>query len=119
MASGAEYRPHERADRADDRIDADWLPGQHPACETLTPAGESPSETETVVVCAKHDEVVGALRCRVRPADGTGLNVWLHAREDFEVTAALVALADLTSATGRCMRVPAPATATGIPGPAH
>ncbi|MFI8294075.1 GNAT family N-acetyltransferase [Streptomyces sp. NPDC085614] len=97
-------------------IDADRLLGQHPAREILTRSGESPRETEILVVCDEHGRVAGAVRCRVRPADGAGLIVWLHGREDFEVIAALIALARARLGHRTVYACTSPATATDIPG---
>ncbi|MFD9624144.1 GNAT family N-acetyltransferase [Streptomyces virginiae] len=94
-------------------IDADWLPGQQQAHELLTPAGESP---HTLVVCDPHGEVVGAVLCQVRTEDDAGLIVWLHGREDFEVIAALIALARAQLGNRVLYACTGPATATGIPG---
>lgn len=92
-------------------IDADWMPGQLPARET-TPE----PDRETLVVVDPQSRVAGVVCCRVRPADGAGLIVWLHGREDFGVMAALVALARARLGRRPLYACTGPATATGIPG---
>ncbi|MFB7867912.1 GNAT family N-acetyltransferase [Streptomyces sp. NPDC056069] len=99
-----------------DLIDTGRMPGGRPAWEILMPE-EAPGGSGVFVVCDERGEVAGAVRCAVRPADGAGLIVWLHSREDLEVTAALIALAGAHLADRPVLYAcTGPATATGIPG---
>ncbi|MFI8829316.1 GNAT family N-acetyltransferase [Streptomyces sp. NPDC053431] len=59
---------------------------------------------------------MGVVRCQVQAAGGAGLIVWLHGREDFEVIAALIALARARLGDRELYACTGPATATGIPG---
>lgn len=109
--------PTARAMTADDEsavaslIDADRLPGQLAARErSLEPDGE------TLVVVGRQGLLAGVVCCRVRPSDGAGLIMWLHGREDFDVVAALIALARAHLGRRPLYACTGPATATGIPG---
>ncbi|MFJ1562194.1 GNAT family N-acetyltransferase [Streptomyces mirabilis] len=116
--SGLTARPMAQGDIAAvlELIDADELPGRCPARETLASTGTGLRRADTLVVCDQHGQVAGAVRCGLRAADGAGLIVWLHGREEFETVAALIALARAHLGSRPLYACTGPATATGIPG---
>ncbi|MEU1409222.1 GNAT family N-acetyltransferase [Streptomyces sp. NPDC005728] len=97
-------------------IDADRLPGQSPARDILASTGTGIRRAGILMVCDQQGRVAGAVRCGLRAADGAGLIVWLHGREEFETVAALIALARAHLGSRPLYACTGPATATGIPG---
>lgn len=76
-------------------IAADQLPGQ-PAPDVYmlaAPARDGLTETATMVLTDAHNAVQGVVHCASRPSDGAGLIGWIHAHEDFDTLAALIATA--------------------------
>jgi ribosomal protein S18 acetylase RimI-like enzyme len=74
---------------------ADLLPGQ-PAPDTYllaAPGRDGLAETSTLVLTYTGDDVQGVVHCAIRASDGAGLIGWVHAREDFDALAALIATA--------------------------
>ncbi|MFE0654066.1 hypothetical protein ACFVZH_36525 [Streptomyces sp. NPDC059534] len=94
--SGLIVRPMSPGDHAAvvSLIDADWLPGQHHPSHRFPPRpAKRLREAEILIVSRAHGEVAGMLDAGVRPADGAGLIVRLHGREDFEILTTLIAVA--------------------------
>ncbi|MFF3404329.1 hypothetical protein ACFYW6_38605 [Streptomyces sp. NPDC002659] len=95
-------------------IDADWLPGQLPARQSLPSAGVvALRKTHTLAVL---DTTRWQERCPAGcgPAMRRG-DRRLHGREDFEVIATLIALAPAHLGMRPLYACTGPATATGIP----
>ncbi|MFI9825664.1 GNAT family N-acetyltransferase [Streptomyces sp. NPDC052013] len=78
-------------------VRADWLPGQpEPDPQLLTGQprpGLTGAATLVLTGIDSGDRVRGVVHCAVRTSDGVGLIGWLHAREDFEALAVLIAAA--------------------------
>ncbi|WP_406053448.1 GNAT family N-acetyltransferase [Streptomyces sp. NBC_01077] len=117
--SGLTVRPMSPDDHAAvvSLIDTDWLPGQHhPSRQFPLKPAKRLREAEILVVCNVHGEVAGVVDVGVRLADGAGLIVQLHGREDFEIVTALLTVARAHLGQRTLYACTGPATATGIPG---
>ncbi|MET8509805.1 GNAT family N-acetyltransferase [Streptomyces sp. NPDC004787] len=117
--TGLTARPYNSDDYAAvvSAIESDWLPGQHPAEFQFPPqALKKLHDAEILVLCDVHGDVAGVVSIGVRPADGAGLIVQLHGRENPEVVTALLALARSHLAQRTLHAFTGPATATGIYG---
>ncbi|MFI9825846.1 GNAT family N-acetyltransferase [Streptomyces sp. NPDC052013] len=76
-------------------IMADRLPGQ-PVPDRYLVTGQARhglADAATLVLTDTSDRIRGAVHCAVRISDAAGLIGWLHAHEDFEALAALIATA--------------------------
>ncbi|MFI9824575.1 GNAT family N-acetyltransferase [Streptomyces sp. NPDC052013] len=76
-------------------IMADRLPGQ-PAPDPYLVTGQprhSLADAATLVLIDASDRIRGVVHCVLRTSDEAGLIGWLHAREDFQALAALIAAA--------------------------
>ncbi|MFJ9752845.1 GNAT family N-acetyltransferase [Streptomyces chartreusis] len=86
-------------------IAADLLPGQ-PVPDTYllaAPARDGLAETSTLVLTDTRDVVQGVVHCASRPSDGAGLIGWIHAHENFDALAALLATARAHLASARTL----------------
>ncbi|MGW3137776.1 GNAT family N-acetyltransferase [Streptomyces sp. NPDC001139] len=76
-------------------IRADRLPGQ-PITDMQLLTGQvrrGLAQVTTLVVSDADDRIHGVVQCAVRASDEAGLISWLHAREDFDTLAVLIAAA--------------------------
>ncbi|WP_369198969.1 GNAT family N-acetyltransferase [Streptomyces djakartensis] len=76
-------------------IRADRLPGQPVADMHLFTgrARDGLAEVTTLVASDAGDRITGVVQCAVRASDEAGLIGWIHAREDFDTLAVLIAAA--------------------------
>ncbi|WP_369199040.1 GNAT family N-acetyltransferase [Streptomyces djakartensis] len=76
-------------------IRADRLPGQ-PVADMHLLTGQTRdglAEVTTLVVSDASGQITGVVQCAVRTSDEAGLIGWLHAHEDFDTLAVLIAAA--------------------------